>query len=375
MRYDRRGVLGLGASVGAFAAASLLGRPAHAYGVSFEPDESLLAPYEEIALDARHPLASTGNDPVGCVLVIADDTSGSIKDIRNEYRTQKQATARALNSESFRHAVKHKPGHQSVALALMEYDGKNERNTFSPAGFFNVRLSWIDIRGNKINDKPFLPDDPAHSSAAPDDLDLYTTELAALPRVRDQGGTQINQALKFAGELFPACPWQPIERRVLDLYTDGYTEHGVDRASKRLSEEWGVTVNGLIIKNKDVAAIRFNPRNINGYDLIPLDEWAEKHLATREHVESPDGIWAEPGRVWVVADDGLDEFDEDKEGLQAFYDKVEDVMTQKLMVETAGVDQYRRTMLALGREPQPVPEPVYAASYVRPPGALLWQPG
>ncbi len=368
-QITRRNVLKSFAASGAALGAGALGlRPALA-----EPAGASLATYEEIALNVRHPLASAGNDPVGCVLVIADDTSGSMQ--ADEYRTQKQATARALNSESFRHAVKHKPGHQSVALALMEYDGKNERNTFSPAGFFNVRLSWIDIRGNKINDKPFLPDDPAHSSAAPDDLDLYTTELAALPRVRDQGGTQINQALKFAGELFPACPWQPIERRVLDLYTDGYTEHGVDRASKRLSEEWGVTVNGLIIKNKDVAAIRFNPRNINGYDLIPLDEWAEKHLATREHVESPDGIWAEPGRVWVVADDGLDEFDEDKEGLQAFYDKVEDVMTQKLMVETAGVDQYRRTMLALGREPQPVPEPVYAASYVRPPGALLWQPG
>ena len=277
----------------------------------------------------RHPTLATQSDaPVGIQLALAMDTSGSMTD--EEFSIELQASAHALNSELFRNAIKYKPGEKSVAICLVDFD----------SGAM-VRIPWVDIRGEELNDKPYNPDKPGESSSAPDRLDRLTQEIANLPR-RAEGGTTIEAAMELSRKLFLGCPWVPVEKRVLDVFGDGSSyPAGVARKRDELSA-LGVTVNGFAIIN----------------DEPGLDQFFRDNLVTKSPVQSPDGIYSEYGRVWAVARN-LQAANNQPAGLKAFFEEVSRGMKQKITVEVAGRDTYFQTLTRVGEiAHQPVPAPV-----------------
>ena len=75
--------------------------------------------------------------------------------------------------------------------------------------------------------------------------------------------------------------------------------------------------------------------------------------------KSPDGIYSQPGRVWALARNMPDMKKDDTPGLKAYYNDVVRGMTQKITVEVAGVEGYKKALARLGMKmPFPVPEPV-----------------
>lgn len=274
----------------------------------------------------RHPdLASDDDAPVGVQLMLALDTSQSMS--KKEFEIELRATAYAINSEIFRNAIKYKGGEKSIAISVIDF-GTRAYN----------RIPWLDIRDYQINDKPYLPDDPANSSAAPDKLDALAKEIRDLPRW-GSGGTSINTAMWLSQKRFLRCPWDCLERRVLDIFGDGSTKpvRAVENERDALAAI-GVTVNGIVIVNEE-------PN---------LEDYYTKHVITREHITTEDGIESEPGRIWAVA-----RLNPKEKDLQPpFFDEVATAMKQKVSIEVAGLDGFY-DILAKLEKPQsmPVPEP------------------
>lgn len=320
---NRRGFLKL-ALGGAFAVASAR----HAWAQPYMSN-----PYAGVRIVDqnmyRHPTLATQSDaPVGVQLVLAMDTSGSMTD--EEFAIELEATAYALNSELVRNAIKYKAGATSVAICVLDFESSAR-----------LRVPWVDIRGEELNDKPYNPDNPRESSSAPDRLDLLTREIRALPRSAN-GGTTIEEALELGRKLFLGCPWAPLEKRVLDLFGDGSSGYATLQAKRDELAAIGVTINGFAIIN----------------DEATLDEYFRNNLVTKEVVRSPDGIYSEYGRVWAVARN-LQATDNQPAGLKAFFEEVARGMKQKITVEVAGIDTYHRTLAKLGEQQgSPVPAPV-----------------
>lgn len=282
----------------------------------------------------RHPKATQSNEPVGVQLALAMDTSGSMED--EEFAIELQATSYALNSQLFRTAVKYKGGEKSVAICLLDFQGSAL-----------MRVPWIDIRGNQINDKPYKPDpktgkiDPDVSSYAPDILDELCKEIENLPR-RGNGGTTVSSAVDLAKKLFLACPWQPAAdggKRVLDLFGDGSSWAGDVQRSRDEAAAIGVTINAFAIVNEEP----------------DLDKFFKENLVTQKEQRSSDGVYSEPGRVWAVARN-MKSSGNKPAGLRPFFEEVARGMQQKVTVEVAGVTDYFKTLTRLGlNEPAPVP--------------------
>ena len=278
----------------------------------------------------RHPsLASSSDQIVGTQLVLAMDTSGSMDTF--DFELQLEATARALNSEMVRNAIKYRTGERSVAIAVIDFDSAAR-----------LRIAWVDIRGDEINDRPYDPDNPQRSSAAPDRLDLLANEIMTLPR-RGNGGTNITTAINLSRNLFLQSPWGIDTRfgeRVLDVFGDG-TSTGSLTAARDNFEKIGGTINGFAIVNEDQ----------------DLDAYFRRELVTDSRVRSEDGITSEYGRVWAITPTTPSASDED--GRQAYISRVVRGMTQKISIEIAGIQDYYRIYASLqernGSDPAVVP--------------------
>lgn len=279
---------------------------------------------------AHEKHASDSTDPVGVQLILAMDTSGSMTD--EEFAIELKATAIALNSELFRNAIKYKAGEQSVAVAVIDFNA-----------FAMLRIAWVDIRGKEINDKPYNPADPLNSSLAPDKLDKLADEIMFMPR-RGAAGTVIGAALDLSHSLFLGSPWKPAEggKRVLDVFGDGSSSPAAVVSGRNRLERIGVTINGFAIVNEE----------------SDLEKYFENYLVSKRFVKSKDGFYSEPGRVWAVARNLKATGNEDTE-LKSFFGEVSRAMKQKITVEVAGLDGYRRTLARLERLPAfPLPEPL-----------------
>jgi len=247
---------------------------------------------------------------------------------------QLMATAHALNSEQVRNAIRYKSGNRSVAVSVIDFDG-----------VARLRVPWVDIRAENINDRPYRPEDPRNSSAAPDMLDALAHEIVNLPR-RGEGGTTIEQALDLSYQLYLGSPWQLDQdggRRVLDLFGDGTTGNVTRLHSSRdRLASIGVTINGFAILNGSSG----------------LDNYYRENLVTQNRQQSPNGHYSEYGRVWAVARD-TPVTARDEPGLQAYFNDVTIGMTQKISIEIAGIDDFHEILERLGREPAvPVPDAV-----------------
>lgn len=305
------------------------------------PAETFVEPVTQLAQAStvdqntyRHPrLASGSTEPVGVQLVLAMDTSGSMNN--EEFEIELTATALALNSELVRNAIKYKGGDNSIAVALIDFDT-----------FAQVRVPWVDIRGDDISDKPCEADNPYEDDSC-DTLDKLAFDIANLPRHRS-GGTFISEAMELAGKLFLAAPWTVTEKRVLDLFGDGSSSSFEIKREREKLAALGVTINGFAIVN----------------DEPTLDRFFREHLVTREFVESPDGIYSEYGRVWAVARN-TPVNRENAAGLTAYFNDVTEGMKQKISVEVAGVEKYQEILEKLNEDaPIPVP-PVYGIDMPR----------
>ncbi len=272
----------------------------------------------------HHTLASDSVAPVGVQLVLAMDSSGSMTN--EEFSIQLEATAQALNSDVVRSVIKYKGGEQSIAVAVLDFDGRTA-----------VRIPWVDIRGEQINDKPYLPGQP-DSSPAPDKLDMLAQEIRTLPRLRT-GGTEFEPMMRLSKALYLNSPWPVTERRILDVFSDG-VETGYAAERKELVD-LGVTINAFAILNE-------SPEIYEQY---------QKNLVSSGFTAGPDGIYSEPGRVWAVARN-LKDSNNQQPGLKSFFGEVTRGMRQKISVEVAGIDEYYRALAMLDKKPDfPVPDP------------------
>ncbi len=304
-------------------------------GVASQPVVVEAAPETAPAEIFRHPtLASESETPVGVQLVLAMDTSGSMSN--EEFEIELQATSQAINSELFRSAIKYKSGEQSVAIAVVDFDS-----------FARLRIAWVDIRGDEINDRPYLPDNPSQSSAAPDKLDELAQEIRLLPR-RGSGGTTISAALELSKQLYIGSPWAVAEggKRVLDVFGDGASDYQYLRVKRDELAAMGVTINGFAIVNEEPT----------------LEAFFSDYLTTVDYVRSPDGIVSEPGRVWAVARN-LRSSNNSQIGMRSFFGEVATAMKQKVTLEVAGLADFEMILARLEREPAfpiPAPNPVPA---------------
>jgi len=261
----------------------------------------------------RHPtLASDSQEPVGVQLVLALDSSESMEP--KEFEISLRATADALNSEQVRNAIKYKSGENSVALAVISFDV-----------FAMLRVPWVDIRGDEINDKPFDTENLEKSSFSRDKLDRLADEIRALPRI-SSGGTSIDQALALGFSQFQKCAWPAIERKVLNVFGDGNSDTGKIQIQKKKLEQIGVTINGLAIVNEDP----------------DLDQFYQTYLVTSGDTDkSGDGIYSQRGRVWVAAQNMPLDNGTDVE-LTAYYGSVVEAITKNISTEVAGTGfEYR----------------------------------
>ena len=273
-------------------------------------------------------LASPSNKPVAVQLVLAMDISGSMDP--EEYEIELGATAYAINSELFRHIIKTKAGDKSVAISLLDFEN-----------YAIMRVPWVDIRSEQINNKPYNPSDPANSSAAPDNLDRLANRITSLSR-RGSGGTSIVAALEKSKTLLRACPWPAKEKKVIDLFGDGDDTGLLFSYSREELMEMGVTINGFAIVNENSS----------------LDDFFRENLVSNDLVKGPDGIYSQPGRVWALARN-MEIKKTNKQGLQAFFDDAVRGMTQKISVEVAGIDAYKRAVAELKiKILEPVPQAV-----------------
>ncbi|MCB9991658.1 MAG: DUF1194 domain-containing protein [Rhodospirillales bacterium] len=300
-----------------------------------EPDEP--PPVPDISDVYKHKEASDSKDPVAALLILGLDTSGSMTD--EEMAIEFQSTAYAVNTELFRNLIKYKSGEKSIALTVIDFDDSAQ-----------VRLGWVDIRGDEINDKPYKDCDSVQdiaekalclkdSSVTPDKLDRIANEIANLSR-RGRGGTQIATAMDLAQQMFLAAPWKPLERRVLDIFGDGTSGYVPVEISRDELTALGVTINGFAIAN----------------EVSSLDGWYKQYVRSQEIIRGPDGIYSQEGQVWVVARD-MKRSGNSKELKNVFYEEVAKGMRQKLSVEYAGVFEYFRALARLDMKPDfPLPE-------------------
>jgi hypothetical protein len=291
---------------GIFSNAVLLSSaPAAAFSPRLEPsviDQSII----------RHPtLASESNAPVGVQLILAMDTSHSMSN--EEFSIELEATAQALNSELVRNGIKYKGGEKSVAVCVLDFDSKAY-----------MRIPWVDLRGQNLNDKPYLPNRPGESSAAPDKLDMLAKEIVTLYR-RGSGGTAIEKALNLSKEWLLKCPWNCVEKRVVDVFGDGTSGTIIVRNARDQLAAIGTTINGLAIVN----------------EIPELEEYFRKQMITVKYTRSPEGILSEPGRVWAVARN-MQEANNRNQDLTPFFDGVTQAMKQKISVEIADFEDYQR---------------------------------
>lgn len=294
---------------------------------------------ETLSRDYAHPtLASNSTEPVAIQLGLAMDTSGSMSN--EEYALQLRATAHALNSRVVRSVIKSRG---SVGLFVVDF-GSSSR----------VRIPWVDIRAEDINDYPnqnmgyrSYYGEEIRLSAQPDVLDRFVQEILALPRL-ESGSTRIWTAMQQSQLMFENAPWMPTEGRVLDIFGDGTPDsQSITDAKRAALAGIGVTINGFAIVNdvptleenykKNVVTQTFNEGSCFSYSFSNdnTEKWCIDTI---------------PGRVWAMARN-VEETGNTTGGVLAFYDDVTSAMRQKISVEIAGLDEYLRILAETEAKP------------------------
>jgi hypothetical protein len=254
----------------------------------------------QTGVSLKHPtLASNSTDPVGTVIVLALDASGSMSD--EEWRLQTRATAAAVTSELVQSSIRCKAGNNSIAIAVVEFDDTAK-----------LRIPFVDLRPKSCSEE-----DVEFTTK----VQMLGAEIANLKRA-GSGSTGVGNMLEFTLGVFNNSPWIPTERRVLDVSGDGSNNTGkpVQQGRDALMAA-GVTINGLAIVN----------------DEPTLDEYYRNNLISNDIITSPDGRTTSiPGRVWAVARN-MKHSNNSVVQLQAFGDEVKYALKSKISMELAGV--------------------------------------
>lgn len=251
----------------------------------------------------RHPMATTSDEDVGVLLVLALDASGSMS--TEEWDIQRRATAAALMSTQVRTTIRCKSGDRSIAIAVVDFSSQPE-----------LRIPWFDLRANSCNEP-----DPEFDHR----IEMLATQIARLER-SSSGSTHIGNMLQYVLQVYVNAPWQPTERRVLDVSGDGTNNGGVPiEPGRQALMDFGVTINGIAIVNDD--------RN--------LDEYFRRELVSNAFRRSPDGrTTSTQGHVWVVARN-MSASGNSAMTLFTFAQDVENALKQKISMEVAGIYDQR----------------------------------
>lgn len=158
----------------------------------------------------------------GCFLALALGLDVSASVDGREYRLQRDGTAAALMAPEVQQAMLGRPG-EWVALAVYEWSGRWQQK---------LVLDWVAIRD-------------AESLAA------AAAQVAAARRSFAEFPTAVGYALGFGAGLLARAP--DCERRTLDLSGDGINNEGFGpRLAYANFPFGGVTVNGLVIEDRDL---------------------------------------------------------------------------------------------------------------------------
>jgi hypothetical protein len=134
--------------------------------------------------------------------------------------------------------------------------------------------------------------------------------------------------LQYSLQMFINAPWNPTERRVLDVSGDGTNNGGIPiEPGRQALMDYGVTINGIAIVNDE-------PR---------LATYFRETLVSNEFRRSSDRrTAATQGHVWVVAEN----MRSSGNGAMVLYtlsQRVENALKQKISMEVSGI--YDQNML------------------------------
>jgi hypothetical protein len=292
---------------------------------------SMLSPQASYAQSAQSFETSTAQtmpvdvdlQTVGTQMLFALDTSGSMSG--EEYAMQLRAVAHAVNSEYVRNTMRFKSGDRTFSIGVIDF-GTN-------AG---VRVNWLYIDGNEINDLPYRIGVNSDSysarglqSESPDALDAFAQSILDLQSRREVGSTNIHEAFILARTMFENNDRIAIERRVLNLFGDGNpSQHSLVQRNRDLLAAMGVTVNGFAIVN----------------ETVTLEETFRDVVRTQTFTEGPchiveiDGqveeacLSSAPGQVWAIAR-SMESSGNTQGGLFAFYQEVVSAVKRTISFE------------------------------------------
>ena len=256
----------------------------------------------------RHPtLASNSTEDVEVQLVLAMDSSGSMSD--EEWKIQLQATAAALLSTQVRSAIRCKSpgGNPSVAIAVVDFSDQGK-----------LRIPWVDLRPTSCTQP-----DPEFDRK----IEALAAQIATLPR-DSSGSTHLGNMMEYTLAVFANAPWQPTERRVLDISGDGKSNGGVPvQPGREALMKFGVTINGIAIVNEEA----------------DLDVYYRAEVVSNptEGIKAEDGrSTSVQGQVWEVAKN-LQSSGNMGSVLFNFGYRLESALKQKISMETSGIYDQR----------------------------------
>lgn len=249
----RRQFLGnLGAGFAATAGGVLLPQSARAqWGDGSAPSRYM--PFSKVvrAESYLHPDATLNTDPVGFLVMIGLDESGSINSANGEYAAQKEAAAAAIEHPDFRDTIFSSPDEnlRSVAICVMSYDESSYLN-----------IGWMDFREHDA-----------------DRFRSFANNIRNIERHSTGGGTEHAPLLAHAAIAMRECPWE-YRRGILNVATDGTSTKRNELRTLRelLAIDYKTTVNSLITET-------------NAFSFTN-SSFARDHLRTQPNPYVPEGF-------------------------------------------------------------------------------------
>lgn len=299
MLNRRQMLLGTGAGLlsatGLFNAGSALAQGDQHPGTSPRPSSKILSPPHGYI----HPNASGSTAPVGAAMVCAIDISGSISDHTGEYTSQVQALGEAIASDDFRQAIFMPGGPGSIALCVIDYDGKSQ-----------LQIPWLDFREDRR-----------------ENFVMFGSETASLER-RASGGTEHDAALENAAFCFMNLPWESHQNSV-NVMTDGTSSPTSIAPWRRLlAQDHDATIYALVTESN--------------YSQT-LNPWAQNNLITPSNTYTrSDGRPLSGGFVHTVATERMTE----RGGTPAYKGAVRLALRRQVILQTAGLDVETYTKFA-----------------------------
>lgn len=279
---------GLLGATGLFNIGAALAQGDHHPGTVSAPSTKILPPPRGY----KHPdLASDSTAPVGAAMVCAIDISGSINDYTGEYASQVQALGEAIASDDFRQAIFMPGGPGSIALCVIDYDGKSQ-----------LQIPWVDFREDRR-----------------DKFILFGSETASLER-RASGGTEHDAALENSAHCFENMPWESRQNSV-NIMTDGTSSTSAIAPWRRLlAQRYDATIYALVTESN--------------YSQT-LNPWAQNNLITPSNTYTrSDGRPLSGGFVHTVATESQTQ----RGGTPAYKGAVRLALRRQVILQTAGLD-------------------------------------